>query len=112
MTSVSPLICFPFGVEFGSGNGQRTGRLEDRAGILKHVLDGCTHGIGVDEHDFIHIFFADAQRFFPGQLDRRAVCEQTDVSELHTLSGFERTIHGIRIGGLHADDFDVRDEPA
>ena len=27
--------------------------------------------------------------------------------ELHAFLRFERTVHGIRIGGLHADDLDV-----
>ena len=47
------------------------------------------------------------KRFFADQLDRRAVREQADIVERDALLGFERSVHGIGIGGLHADDLDV-----
>ena len=37
----------------GAGHRQRTGRLEDRAGVLKDVLDGGADLIGVDQDDVV-----------------------------------------------------------
>jgi hypothetical protein len=82
---VSPLIGFLLArarVSLGTGHGQRTGRLDDAAGVLEDVLDGGADGVGVHDDDFVHQFFGDAEGFFAHQLDGRAVREQAHVGSV------------------------------
>ncbi len=94
-------------IQFGTRNRQCAGRLKDGTSILEYILDRGAHFVRVHQDDFIHIFFADAESFFPRQLDCGAVREQADIAEGHAFFGLERTVHRIGIYGLHADHLDL-----
>ena len=52
---------------------QRTGRLDDGAGVHKNVFDGGAHRIGVHGHKFVHQTAGHAEGLFTHQLHRGAV---------------------------------------
>src|SRR5450830_808197 len=97
-----------FDIGLGTCHGQCTGRLNDATGILEDVLDGRTHGIGIDQNDVIDQLFGDAEGFFTHQFDGSAVGKQADVGQGDAAASFDAARHGVGIGGLYADDFDVR----
>ena len=99
---------FALDVGLETGQRQRTGRLENAAGIFEHVLDGGADGVGIDQDDFVQQLAAQAEGFFTDQLDRRTVGKQADVLEFDPLAGSDGTRHGVRVGSLHADHADLR----
>ena len=92
----------------GGGDGECTRRFEDRAGVLKHVLDRGAGGIGIHQHDFIHDLAAEPESFLADLFDRHPVGKQADMFERDPPPGLQRLIHRIGIDRLHADDLDVR----
>ena len=90
------------------GHRQGPGGFNDGAGVHKDVFDGRAHRIGIDHHKIIDQVLRNAEGLLPYQLHRRAVREQAHIGQLHPLTGQHRLAHGIRIFGLHANDFDVR----
>ncbi len=106
-------VGFAFGLVAGhvlldGSDGQRARGLHNAAGVHEHVLDGRTHGIGVDDDELVHQFAGDAKGLFAHQFHRRAVREQSDVGQRQPFLGRDGLRHGIRIIHLHPDDLDLR----
>ena len=51
----------------------------DRAGVIKNVLDGRAHFVRIDENDVIHILAADAEGLIAHRLHRGTIREETDL---------------------------------
>ena len=89
------------------GHGQRTGRLDDAAGVDKNVLDGGADGVGVYRHELVDQFAADAKGLHPHQLDGGAVRKQADIRQRDAFVRRHRLHHGVRVIHLHPDDLDL-----
>src|SRR5690606_5725632 len=94
-----------FGVGLEARHGQRAGGFKNAARVLEYVLDGGADGVGVDQDDLVDQLAHETEGFLAGQLDGGAVGEQADVFQFHALAGVLGALHGVRIDGLHADDF-------
>lgn len=93
---------------FETGERQRARGLDDGPRVLEHVLDGCARLVRGDLDDFVDDFLADAEGFFAGGLDGRAVGEEAYVLEDYALAGLEGFDHGVCVVGFDADDAHVR----
>ena len=86
---------------FDGGHGQRSGGLDNAAGVDKHVLDGGTDGVGVHRHELINQAACDTEGFFPHQLDSCAIGEQTHIGQGDTFFGADGLDHRVRVVHLH-----------
>ena len=107
-TRVLPRTPCLLGVRLGPGDGQRAGRLEDRARVLEHVLDRGADLVGIDQDDLVDQLLAEAEGFLADLLHRHAVGEHADLRQAHAPAGLERAGHGVGIHRLDADDLDLR----
>ena len=96
------------GVFLGASHRQRTSRLKDGARVLENILDRRTDGVGIDQHHFIDILLCETEGFLAHCFHRGAIGKEADLREFHALAGLQRTVHGIGIHRLDADDFRVR----
>ena len=86
---------------------QRARRLEDAAGVFKHILDRGADRIGVDDDEVIDQRLRDPESLLADPFDGRAVREQADITQQHAFARPHRAQHRIRIAGLHADHLDL-----
>ena len=98
-------------VRFRAGDRQRARRLENRAGVLEHVLDRRADRVGVDEDHLVDEPCAQAESLLADLLHRDAVGEQADLVELHAPARLERAVHRVGVGRLDADDADLGAQP-
>ena len=89
------------------GHAERTGRLENAARVLEHVLDRRASGIGVDNDELVDDLASQSERLLADQLDRGSVGKEADVRELDPLACFDRTQHRVGVGHLDSDDPDL-----
>ena len=67
------------GPGLGAGDTERARGFNDRAGVIKNVLDGRAHFVRIDENDVIHILAADAEGLIAHRLHRGTIREETDL---------------------------------
>ena len=99
---------FALGVQLKARHGGGAGRLQNGAGVFKHVFQRGADLVGVHQDHFVQQLAAQAEGFFAHQLHRDAVGKQAHVFQLHPMAGGNRAVHGVGIHRLHANDFDFR----
>ncbi len=90
-----------------SGDGQRTGRLHHRAGVVEDILDRRADLVVGHAQHFIDRLLGDRKRPLPYLAHRHAVGEDPDVLELYTAAERKRAVHRVGLECLDADDLDV-----
>mmetsp|Transcript_35055 Transcript_35055/g.110781 ORF Transcript_35055/g.110781 Transcript_35055/m.110781 type:complete len:336 (-) Transcript_35055:794-1801(-) len=101
------LEALPAQVVLGAREGERARRLQDGAGVLKHVLDGRADRVGGDEHHPIHQLPAEAEALCTHGPHRHAVGEPVHALEHHPLAPGQPLRHGVGAHRLHADHLDL-----
>ena len=83
---------------------ERARGLDDRAGVLEHVLDRGTELVRVDENDLVDTGPREAERLLAGLPNGDAVGEEADVGERDAPPGCERALHRVGVPRLDTDD--------
>ena len=91
-------------VALGARHRERAGRLEHRARILEHVLDGAADLVGIDAQHLIDVLARQREAALAHGAHGDAVGEQADALERHALPGAQRFVHGGRVDRLDTDD--------
>ena len=66
-----------------AGDGQGTGRLDDRAGVLEHVLDGGADFVRAHQQDLVDELARQPEGLLTHAFDRNTVREYADSVERH-----------------------------
>ena len=69
----------PRRILFDAGHGESPRRLDDRTGVLEHILDGCTDLVRIHEHDLIHVLAREREAFLADALHGNAIGEYADA---------------------------------
>ena len=89
-----------------AGNCQGPGRLQDRAGVFKDVLDGGADLVGVHRHHRIHVLLGQSEGEFPHLTHGHPIGKQPHLVQPHPFAAGQRAGHGIGIDRLHPDHLD------
>ncbi len=110
-TSVLPLSLSAGDGRLHPGDRQGAGRLQDRAGVLEHILDRRADGVVVDADDLVDIQLRQPESFLADLFHRHAIGKNAHARQRDALALAQRTRHGIGILRLDADDPDFRPQP-
>src|SRR3546814_8760181 len=92
-------------VALGAGKCQRACGFEHATGVLEHIFDARTDGIGIDQNIVVDIFACQAEGFQPNLLDCRSIRKQADIVQGNAAPSLDAAHHGIGIHGLYSDNF-------
>ena len=91
-------------------HGKRTRRLDNRAGILEHVLDRGADLVRIQQQDLVDMRATEVVCLLSDTLHRHAIGEHSDPIETHTFPRLEGFVHAGGVFRLDTDDPDVRIE--
>jgi hypothetical protein len=90
---------------------ERAGRLQDRARVLEHVLDGGTDRVRVDADHRVDVLAREPEGLLAHALDGDAVREEAHLRQRYPSPGLQGAGHRIRVHRLHPDHLGLRPEP-
>ena len=94
-----------FADDFGDGcDGQRAGRLDDRAGLFEQGLDRRARLVGVDRDDLIDMLATDPVGLFADAPYGYAIGETADAIERDRAAILECGLHARCVGRLDTND--------